>query len=147
MIRQPDHVTFVVSDLAAAKAFFALLGFELEKSAVISGDRMTQYMGVPGIEADHETLALRGAAPRFEVQLVHYRHPDPLPNPQAADLCRLGFNHLCLAVDDLDAEVARLTAHGVRLRNQVMVFHDRKLVFLAGPEGLTIELAEWQRGA
>jgi hypothetical protein len=25
-----------------------------------------------------------------------------------------------------------------------MYFHDRKLVFLAGPEGVTVELAEWE---
>jgi hypothetical protein len=27
--------------------------------------------------------------------------------------------------------------------NEVMDFHDRKLVFLAGPDGVTIELAQW----
>jgi hypothetical protein len=25
-----------------------------------------------------------------------------------------------------------------------MTFHDRKLVFLEGPEGITVELAEWK---
>jgi catechol 2,3-dioxygenase-like lactoylglutathione lyase family enzyme len=48
-------------------------------------------------------------------------------------------------VDDLEAEVARLTAEGVQLRNEVMDFHNRKLVFLLGPEGVTVELAEWDR--
>lgn len=43
----------------------------------------------------------------------------------------------------MDAQLAALTANGVRLRNEVMVFQDRKLVFLEGPEGITIELAEW----
>jgi hypothetical protein len=27
-----------------------------------------------------------------------------------------------------------------------MEFHNRKLVFLSGPEGVTVELAEWERG-
>jgi hypothetical protein len=39
--------------------------------------------------------------------------------------------------------VAKLTAKGVKLRNEVMYFHNRKLVFLSGPEGITVELAEW----
>jgi catechol 2,3-dioxygenase-like lactoylglutathione lyase family enzyme len=143
MVRHPDHVTVVVRDVAAAKAFFALLGFEAGRSALISGERMERYMGVAGIEAEHETLVLAGAEPRFEMQLLHYRHPASAPDPHAGDPSRLGFNHLCFAVDDLDAEVRRLTAHGVRLRNQVMQFHDRKLVFLDGPEGLTVELAQW----
>ena len=46
-------------------------------------------------------------------------------------------------MNDLDAEVSRLTATGVQLRNQVILFHDRTLVFLAGPEGVLVELAQW----
>jgi hypothetical protein len=45
----------------------------------------------------------------------------------------------------VEAEVARLKAKGVQLRNEGMDFHDRKLVFLSGPEGITVELAEWDR--
>jgi hypothetical protein len=54
------------------------------------------------------------------------------------------FDHVCFAVDDLDAAVSKLEAHGVKRRNDVMEFHDRKLVFLVGPEEVTIELAEWR---
>jgi hypothetical protein len=46
-------------------------------------------------------------------------------------------------VDDIEAEIAKLTAAGVKLRNQMLDYHDRKLVFLDGPEGVTIELAQW----
>ena len=75
---------------------------------------------------------------------LKYRHPDPLPDPAIGNLTKLGFNHVCFAVDNVEAEVARLKAKGVNLRNDVMDFHpDRKLVFLSGPEGITVELAEW----
>jgi catechol 2,3-dioxygenase-like lactoylglutathione lyase family enzyme len=57
---------------------------------------------------------------------------------------QLGFNHICFAVDDIEAEVRRLRANGVRTLNSVMDFHDRRLVFLAGPEGVTVELAQWR---
>lgn len=63
--------------------------------------------------------------------------------PAIPNLARVGFNQICFAVDDMDAEVARLKALGISFRNAVMEFHDRKLVYLAGPEGLTVELAEW----
>jgi catechol 2,3-dioxygenase-like lactoylglutathione lyase family enzyme len=138
-----DHVTVVVRDIAKAKEFFALLGFAEEKSVVISGEMFARYMGVKGIEAEHVTLVSQRSSPRFEIQLLKYRHPDPLPNPDIANLTRLGYNHICFAVKDLDAEVQRLTSHGVTLRNEVMDFHARKLVFLSGPEGITVELAEW----
>jgi catechol 2,3-dioxygenase-like lactoylglutathione lyase family enzyme len=138
-----DHVTVVVRDIAKAKEFFALLGFAEEKSVVISGEMFARYMGVKGIEAEHVTLVSRQSSPRFEIQLLKYRHPDPLPDPDIANLTRPGYNHICFAVKDLDAEVQRLTSHGVTLRNEVMDFHARKLVFLSGPEGITVELAEW----
>ncbi|MGB5136417.1 MAG: VOC family protein [Prochlorococcaceae cyanobacterium] len=144
MVSHFDHVTVVVRDVDAAKRFFALLGFEVDKDLVISGPTLSSYMGVDGIEAEHITLVLPNANPRLEVQLLKYHHPQVLPDPEIANLCRLGFNHICFAVDDLEAEVARLTAQGVHLRNQIMTFNNRKLVFLSGPEGITVELAEWR---
>lgn len=143
MVKNFDHVTIVVRDVAAAKRFFALLGFKETTSVVISGKVMEDYMGVPGIEAEHVTLALENATPRTEVQLLRYHHPHADPDPHIGKLNTLGFNHICFAVDDLDSEVARLTAAGVQLRNDVMQFHNRKLVFLRGPEDITVELAEW----
>ena len=145
MIKYFDHVTIVVRDVEAAKHFFGLLGFQEVKSVVIAGPPFSAYMGVDGIEAEHITLALTNVSPRTEVQLLKYRHPDPLPDPAIRNLAKLGFNHVCFAVDDLEAEVARLKANGVQLRNEVMNFHNRKLVFLYGPEGVTVELAEWDR--
>jgi catechol 2,3-dioxygenase-like lactoylglutathione lyase family enzyme len=146
MITHFDHVTIAVSDVGKAKAFFALLGFVEEKSVVISGDKFSRFMGVEDIEAEHVTLALEGATPRLEIQLLRYHRPELLPDPAIARLDKLGFNHICLAVDDIDAEIRKLQAHGVALRNEVMQFHDRKLVFIAGPEGVTIELAQWTTG-
>ena len=147
MVKHFDHVTVVVRDLEKAKAFFALLGFEQDRSVVISGERVARYMSVPGIEADHVTLVLRGASPgtpRTEVQLLHYRRPDALPDPTLERLDRVGFNHVCFAVDDLEALLARLRAEGVATRSEVMDFQQRKLVFLVGPEGITVELAQWE---
>ena len=143
MIKHFDHVTIVVRDTEKAKAFFALLGFVEQQSVVISGEQFSAYMGIADIEAEHVTLTLADASPHLEVQLLRYRHPQPIPDPDILKLNKLGFNHICLAVDDIEAEVRRLSASGVHPRNAVMQFHDRKLVFLSGPEGVTVELAQW----
>jgi len=145
MVQNIDHVTVAVSDAERAKAFFALLGFREEISTVISGPKFAAYMRVHGIEARHVTLVLEGSSPRFEIQLLQYLSPRVLPDVDLRRLDRLGYNHVCFAVQDIEGEVARLTAAGVRLVNEVMEFHDRKLVFLAGPENITIELAQWAR--
>ena len=112
MVKHFDHVTVVVRDIDAAKRFFVLLGFEHDQSAVISGEVFSGYMGVPDIEAEHVTLVLAGAVPRTEIQLLAYRHPDPMPDPDTELLRRVGFNHICFGVDDLDSEVRRLRAAG-----------------------------------
>jgi catechol 2,3-dioxygenase-like lactoylglutathione lyase family enzyme len=147
MLRNFDHVTIAVRDVAAAKRFFGLLGFREEKTVVISGETFARYMGVEGIEAEHVTLVHESARPRLEVQILRYLRPEVPPDPDAARLDKLGFNHVCFAVEDVEEEVRRLVAAGVSLRNEVMEFHDRKLVFLAGPEDVTVELAQWQRDA
>ena len=143
MVTHFDHVTIVVRDVGGAKAFFALLGFMEQQSVVISGGQFSRYMGIPDIEAEHVTLALANAIPRVEVQLLRYRHSEPIRDSDIARLDRLGFNHVCFKVEDIEAEVRRLSASGIGLRNEIMEFHDRRLVFLHGPEGITVELAQW----
>lgn len=146
-IKHFDHVTVCVSDLAAAKRFFALLGLEEDKSVVISGQPFAGYMGLDEIEADHVTLVLPGRSPRFEVQLLHYRRPRAVNDRNIARLDKLGFNHICFAVDDIDALVGDLRSKGVEVRGELKGFHDRRLIFLTGPDGITVELAQWSKAA
>ena len=142
-LRHFDHVTVAVRDLDGARHFFALLGFREERAVVIAGAPFDGYMSVPGIEADHVTLVHETASPRLEIQLLRYRQPRPYAGNDTARLDALGWNHVCFAVDDVAAEVAKLEALGFHTRNEIMDFHARKLVFIDGPEGVTIELAEW----
>jgi len=144
LIKHFDHVTIVVRDVAGATRFFALLGFRVDKSVVISGAKFARYMGIDDIEAEHVTLVHESAKPRLEVQILRYRRPAPRLDPSIARLDKLGFNHVCFTVADLAAVLHTLVDGGVTLRNEVMEFHDRKLVFLEGPEGITVELAQWQ---
>jgi catechol 2,3-dioxygenase-like lactoylglutathione lyase family enzyme len=143
MVKNADHVTLVVRDVEAAKKFFALLGFQDEIDTVISGEPLSTYMGIKNIESQHVTLVLQGCTPRFEIQLLHYMNPPILKDPNTTDLHRTGYNHLALRVENLDSEVKRLKEAGVVIKNQPVAFHKRKLVFLAGPEDVTIELVEW----
>jgi catechol 2,3-dioxygenase-like lactoylglutathione lyase family enzyme len=113
----------------------------VEAAKAASGKVMEDYMGVKGIEAEHVTLAIEN--PHTEVQLLRYRKPEMIVDADILKPNKLGFNHICFAVDDLEAEIAKLTAAGVRLRNKMMDFHSRKLVFVHGPENITVELAEW----
>ena len=143
MVKRFDHVTFVVRDMEEAKRFFGLLGFEVDIDVMISGGVIAEYMGIEGITAQHVTMVLAGSPVRQEIQLVKYHHPDPCPDPHINDLNKVGYNHVCFAVEDIEAEVERLKAHGVKFRNRIMDFHNRKLIYFYGPEGVTLELAQW----
>lgn len=143
MIKRFDHVTFVVVDEAEAKRFFAVLGFVEEVTVVIEGERFAEYMGVPGIQARHVTLVASDVTPRTEVQLLVYLEPAALPDPHIRDLDKIGFNHVCFAVADIASVIQDMTDAGFRTRAGILDFHARKLAYLWGPSGVTIELSEW----
>jgi catechol 2,3-dioxygenase-like lactoylglutathione lyase family enzyme len=143
MVRRFDHMTLVVRELEPARRFFGLLGFREAIAVVIAGEPFAAYMGVPGIEADHVTLVLEGAPSHTEIQLLHYRNP-PIPvDAQSGKLDRTGFNHVCFAVDDIEAEIETMRQAGFTTRSEVLDFHARKLVFLRGPENVVVELSQW----
>ena len=140
-----DHITIVVTVLPEARRFFGLLGFEESIAVVASGERVADYMGIPGWESDHVTLVLTSADVHQEIQLLFFHQPPIVVDDGAGTLNRTGFNHVCFRVNDLAAMLEHLAANGIRPRNEVLDYHDRKLVFLDGP-GVVVELAEWAGG-
>ena len=72
VVRNPDHVTIAVANAATAIEFFELLGFRKQHVAMIEGGPPARYMGMPDMKAQHITLALEGAEPRFEIQLLEF---------------------------------------------------------------------------
>ena len=101
-------------------------------------------MGMPDMKAQHITLALEGADPRFEIQLLEFE-PAPAADPgeHPTNLRRRGYNHLAFRVDDIEAATAHLEANGVTMLSEQMNYISRKLRFIEGPEGITIELVQW----
>jgi catechol 2,3-dioxygenase-like lactoylglutathione lyase family enzyme len=99
-------------------------------------------MRVDNIEAEHVTLVLDDSSPKQEIQLLKYHKPAPLSDPNITRLDKMGYNHLCFAVDNIEQEVRRLKGKGVRFLNEIMEFKNRKLTFFSGPEGITFELSE-----
>lgn len=138
-----DHVTLAVTDLDAAKRFLGVLGFEEEKAIVAQGETIAAYMGIPDWVADHVTLVLQGVDFRQEIQLVRFHHPRIAVDEGSGVLSRSGFNHICFRTESIEATLAKFATIGVSPRNQLMDFHDRKLIFVDGPDGVVIELAEW----
>jgi catechol 2,3-dioxygenase-like lactoylglutathione lyase family enzyme len=143
MIKHIDHVTIAVTNLEESKKFFELFGFKEMISVVISGEKVAKYMNIPNIESDHVTLVHETAKPRFEIQLLRFHRPIAQSDSNIHRLDKIGYNHICFAVDNIENEVKRLQKSGVKFLNEIMNFHSRKLIYLEGPDGITMELAQW----
>ena len=137
-----DNVLLVVDDLAAVKAFFLELGFELEGETVVEGPSVDRLIGLKNVRAT--LVFLRTPDGHGRIELDKFHTPKAIrTGPKAAPVNALGFRRIMLAVDDLDEVVARLLAHGAELVGEVVQYGDTyRLAYLRGPEGITIGLSE-----
>ncbi len=119
------HVAIIASDYGASKSFY------------------TEVLGLPVIaetfRAERESWKLDLAIGEARIELFSF--PNPPARPTRPEAC--GLRHLALTVEDLDAAVAHLAAHGVAcepIRRDELT--GRRFTFFADPDGLPLELYE-----
>jgi catechol 2,3-dioxygenase-like lactoylglutathione lyase family enzyme len=140
-IQRMDHVSVVVDDLEAAKAFFVDLGMELEGEAPIEGRWVDRVNGIDGVQVDIAMMRTPDGHGRLELTKFHTptavsAEPKNAPNT-------LGLRSIMFTVDDIDATVAGLLARGAELVGEVAQYQDSyRLCYARGPEGIIIALAE-----
>jgi catechol 2,3-dioxygenase-like lactoylglutathione lyase family enzyme len=141
-IQGMHHVSVVVDDLEAAKGFFAALGMELEGEAPIEGSWVDRVNALDGVRVDIAMMRTPDGHGRLE--LTKFHHPAAVrPEPEDALGNTLGLRSVMFAVDDLDATIADLRAHGAELIGQVEQYEDiYRLCYVRGPAGIIVSLAE-----
>ena len=141
---QFDHITFVVTDVPFALKFFSILGFEQTHEERISGSDMSSYLRLDEADAEHYTLSAKVNGDYQEVQLLYFHSPKVEVDQETEFMGRTGFNHVCFRVADLDATLATMRSEGIHVYEQELPgFLDRKLHYVQGPAGVTVELAQW----
>jgi catechol 2,3-dioxygenase-like lactoylglutathione lyase family enzyme len=141
-IQRLDHVSVVVDDLAAAKAFFGELGLELEGEAPIEGSWVDRVNGLDGVRVDIAMMRTPDGHGRLELTKFH-SPPAVSAEPENARGNALGLRSIMFAVDDLDATVAGLRARGAELVGEVAQYQDSyRLCYVRGPAGIIVALAE-----
>jgi catechol 2,3-dioxygenase-like lactoylglutathione lyase family enzyme len=137
-----DHVSVVVDDLEAAKAFFLELGMELEGEAPIEGRWVDRVNGLDGIRVDIAMLRTPDGHGRLE--LTKFHSPEAVsPQPANALGNTLGLRSVMFTVDDIDGTVAGLRARGTELVGELVQYQDSyRICYVRGPEGIIVALAE-----
>ena len=141
-IQSMDHVSVVVDDLEAAIAFVVELGMELEGRAPIEGRSVDRLNGLDGVRVD--IAMVRSPDGHGRLELTKFHTPTAISaEPENAPPNTLGLRSVMFAVDDVDATVASLRAHGAELVGEVAQYQDSyRLCYVRGPAGIIVALAE-----
>ena len=140
-IQRMDHVSVVVDDLEAAKAFFTELGMELEGEAPVEGRGVDRVNGLDGVRVDIAMMRTPDGHGRLE--LVKFHEPSTQSGNRDAPANTPGIRHVAFAIEDIDAVVAGLRARGAELVGELERYEDSyRLCYVRGPAGVIVALAE-----
>jgi catechol 2,3-dioxygenase-like lactoylglutathione lyase family enzyme len=139
-VKRMDNVLLVVDDLEATKAFFIELGLTLEGETTVEGPLVGRLIGLENVRA---TLAMMRTPDGQGIELDKYHTPPAIRfGPVDAPVNTLGFRRVMFLVEDIDAVVARMGAHGAELIGEMQYEDAYRLAYIRGPEGIIVALSE-----
>jgi catechol 2,3-dioxygenase-like lactoylglutathione lyase family enzyme len=136
-----DHVGVIVDDIDAVSDFFLALGFEREWRGSVEGEVVDRINGLDGIRNEVEMIRTPDGTGKLE--LIKYHEPADPDTPHPFPPNRLGFRHIAIEIEDVNGTVDRLRGDGFHEVGEVQDYENSyRLVYIRGPEGLIVELAE-----
>jgi len=140
-----DHTGITVSNLERSLAFWRdVLGFELSHTAHQTGEMAREITGVPGADLK---IAVVKAPGGHKIELLEYLAP-PERKPHV-DLrpCDVGFVHVALIVDDLEAILSAIDASGWKGAGKPQTLQSgpnagKRVLYVRDPDGTTIEFMQ-----
>src|ERR1044071_4364451 len=112
-ITRLDNILLVVEDLEAVKAFFLALGLTLEGEQAVEGPSVGKLIGLENVRA---TLAMLRTPDGQGIELDKFHTPEAIRfGPVNAPVNTLGIRRVMFAVEDIDAVVGRMRAHGAEI--------------------------------
>lgn len=141
------HVNVNCSDYDRSLAFYERLGFrEIWRVPETNTPEVAAAVGMPPYRVKGALIALEGASPRFVIDLLEWKEPRD-ESPPYPHLYHLGIARIALASDDLDGDMARLAAAGVRFLSKPASMPPAsgsraRFVCFEDPDGTVLELVE-----
>lgn len=121
-----NHLHIICDDLENMKAFW------------------TKGIGA-AFREDRSFGGAAGAVLQLEDLQVNLRTPKALEIEIEPNKASLGYDHLALEVDDLDSACSHLATFGCSIESGPTDLIDRRIVFLKGPEKISLELIQFLR--
>jgi len=109
-INRIDHVSINVNDLSEAKAFFLDLGLEVQAEWELDGEQLDRIVGLNDVKTACVGLGMPDG--QAWIELVKFYTPSDEKEIQHSFANTLGIRHICFAVEDIEAIVAKLKKEG-----------------------------------
>ena len=139
-----DHTGITVSNLEQSLAFWRdVLDFQLSHTAHQTGELAREITGVAGAELK---LAVLKAPGGHKIELLEFLAPSDRKR-LASKPCDIGFVHVALLVNDLDAVLKSIAASGWKAAGKPQTLQSgpnagKRVVYVRDPDGTTIEFMQ-----
>ena len=96
-----------------------------------------------GLEVVRATLAMLRTPDGQGIELDKFHTPNAIRvGPVDAPVNTLGIRRVMFSVNDIDAVVAHIRAHGAELIGEMQYENAYRLAYIRGPEGIIVGLSE-----
>ena len=142
--RDFSHITVRVSDMERSLAFYRDgLGLRVIFDVRLDGAGLEAVTGARGAQGRMVGLLVQGAG-RVSIELLGFEQPRSERPPSGRFT---GYSNISLSVDDLDAAWDACAARGLAPLQKPVDVGGVRMFFLADPDGTSIELIGFPRGA
>lgn len=135
-----SHIGICTSDVAQSVRFYTeALGFTFERSIDGIGPPFDTLTELPGVTCDVHYVKCGDTT----IELIGYPAGKVLGPGERRPMNQLGFTHMTLIVEDVDATAARIVEHGGRSHPETRIDTPMgPMIFCTDPDGTRIELIQ-----
>ena len=135
-----SHLGVCTSNLEKSLAFYTEgLGFELQNTLENVSAPYDQLLGLPGVSFSAHYLQCGS----LTLELIGFHNAEVIGSQTAEPMNSLGFTHITLQVDDLEAMCQKVQEQGGQVLSQTRIDSPYgPVVFCTDPDGTRIELIQ-----
>lgn len=135
-----SHIGICTSDVDRSVQFYVeALGFVLGRSIEDIGPPFDTLTELPGVKCCAHYLQCGGVT----IELIGYPESEVLGPAERRPMNQLGFTHMTLVVDDVEAAAERIVKHGGHVHPESKIDSDfGPMVFCTDPDGVRLEIIQ-----